>query len=452
MIMATQATNKTSLARIAATSLLLSMSLAACNKSTTQARPAYSSDATKAGRTAATAANKAEKALAKQNFALAVTEAELAVAAMPRDAGYRTLLGRAYLAAGRFASAETTFSDALALDPQQGRAALSLALAQIALGRTDAARDAITTYQTIISPADRGLALALAGDPDSAIALLEATVRASQSDARVRQNLALSYALAGRWQDAKLMASYDVAPDMLSKRIMDWAQFARPNSASDQVASLLGVTPVFDPGQPTRLALVPTSPEPQALAIVEPAPEVVEAETAPVAIAAVEPEPVRQAPVDFPIEFATFSGVQFGPRAEIVQPLPVSYAKVARTAPVAAKKPAVVAAAPRPALRGAYVVQIGAYANAQQVEDAWSRAAKRFAALGRFEPTTSIFQPRAGAARYHRLAIGGFGTAQEAASLCRDLKAQGGQCFVRTTAGDAPLQWASRANTQVASR
>lgn len=449
--MATQATNKTSLARIAATSLMLSMSLAACNKSTTQARPSFTSESGKASRVAASAAGKAEKALAKRNFAGAVSEAELAVAAMPRDAGYRTVLGRAYLAAGRFASAETTFSDALALDPQQGRAALSLALAQIALGRTDAARDTITTYQEIISSADRGLALALAGDPDSAIALLEATVRASQSDAQVRQNLALSYALAGRWQDAKLMASYDVAPDMLSRRIMDWAQFARPNAASDQVASLLGVTPVFDPGQPTRLALVQPTAEPQALAAATPQPIVVTSQPEPVALASATVEPAQQAPVDFPIEFATFSGVQFGPRAEIVQPLPVSYAQVARTAPVAAKRPAPVVAQ-RPALRGDYVVQIGAYANAQQVEDAWGRAAKRFAALGRFEPTTSIFQPRPGAARYHRLAIGGFGSAQEAASLCRDLKAQGGQCFVRTTAGDAPLQWASRANTRIASR
>src|SRR5690606_6899430 len=102
-----------------------------------------------------------------------------------------------------------------------------------------------------------------------AIDLLEAMVRASQSDAQVRQNLALSYALAGRWQEAKLMASYDLAPDMVSKRIMEWAQFARPASASDQVASLLGVTPVADPGQPVRLALVA---QPEALAFVDPAP------------------------------------------------------------------------------------------------------------------------------------------------------------------------------------
>src|SRR5690606_32736039 len=111
-------------------------------------------------------------------------------------------------------------------------------------------------------------------------------------------------------------------PDMVSKRIMEWAQFARPASASDQVASLLGVTPVADPGQPVRLALVA---QPEALAFVDPAPAAstaarlpVEEAAAPVAIAAAAP--IK--PANFPIEFATFSGVQFAPLQEVVQPIP----------------------------------------------------------------------------------------------------------------------------------
>jgi hypothetical protein len=34
--------------------------------------------------------------------------------------------------------------------------------------------------------------------------------------------------------------------------MMQWLTFARPTNAYDQVASLLGVTPVQDGGQPVR--------------------------------------------------------------------------------------------------------------------------------------------------------------------------------------------------------
>ena len=89
---------------------------------------------------AATAAKKAAKALTKQKLERAIALAEIAVGLQPRDAGYRLLLGQAYLASGRFQSAETSFIDTLTLDPERERAALNLALTQIALGKGDAAR------------------------------------------------------------------------------------------------------------------------------------------------------------------------------------------------------------------------------------------------------------------------------------------------------------------------
>ena len=48
---------------------------------------------------------------------------------------------------------------------------------------------------------------------------------------RPAQNLALSLALAGRWQEAKTVVAVDVAPDEVDERIMQWAAFARPQSA-----------------------------------------------------------------------------------------------------------------------------------------------------------------------------------------------------------------------------
>ncbi|MFX6040683.1 hypothetical protein ABTE96_22175, partial [Acinetobacter baumannii] len=81
--------------------------------------------------------------------------------------------------------------------PDDGRAALSLALAQIATGNWEGARATITAHANHIAPADRGLAIALAGDPAGAVDILTAAARAPEADAKTRQNLALALALAG---------------------------------------------------------------------------------------------------------------------------------------------------------------------------------------------------------------------------------------------------------------
>ncbi|WP_136163691.1 SPOR domain-containing protein [Sphingomonas flavalba] len=450
---------------------------------------------------------RAEKALAAKNADKAIAFAEAAVSASPRDADLRTLLGRGYLAAGRLLSAETAFSDALTLDGGQGRAALNLALVQTALGKTDLARRTIADHAALFTPSDRGLALALAGDVPGAVALLEATIRADSGDARTRQNLALSYALAGRWKEARVMAAYDLTPADADARIIQWSQFVRPSAASDQVASLLGINPVVDAGQPEMLALAPAATPakpPAMLAQARPAPMIVAvtaaasavAETAqavalaPVAPSAVAPEapaPVpglmlAAAPAAEPVasvvpaetaapaisetRLAAYAGVTFAPRAEVVQALPASYtayqpqSRAALYAPqriavaqVATRvaRPAVqrAAYAPRSA-NGRYVVQLGAFSSAARLEAGWDRAVRRFGLLGDYTPSSTTFVR---ASTYHRLSVGGFETRAEAVALCEKLHAAGGKCFVRTTAGDAPLQWARRnTGAQLASR
>ena len=49
---------------------------------------------------------------------------------------------------------------------------------------------------------------------------------------------------------------------------------------------------------------------------------------------------------------------------------------------------------------------------------------------------------------FYRLSVGGFASRAEASELCRQVKAKGGDCFVRGVAGDAPMQWVSRAKGQ----
>jgi len=377
-------------------------------------------------------AARAEKALAKKKVAEAVAAAEAAVAIAPRDAALRMLLGRAYLESGRFQSAAASFADALSLDQTRGGAALSLALARIGLGDQSAARAVLDEHGSRIPAGDRGLAIALAGDPASGVALLEAEVRAGGSDAKTRQNLALAYALAGRWPEAKLMASYDLDPATLAQRIMDWSRFTREQQASAQVASLLGVAPGADPGLPVQLALVDTRPARLAEAAPPPPPPVKMEEpivAQPVAIAAV----VSAAPAG--------PSVQFAPSAPVVQaaPVPAPVFVTAKSAPAPARVQPLLFERPT---GGRFVVQVGAYDSVGVAEHAWSRLTQRVAGLRGFDP--SIATVARGGATFHRLSVSGFSTRSVAVSFCERLRARGGQCFVREMAGDTPLQWARR--------
>jgi cell division septation protein DedD len=90
-----------------------------------------------------------------------------------------------------------------------------------------------------------------------------------------------------------------------------------------------------------------------------------------------------------------------------------------------------------------FVVQIGAFRTPDQVEHAWAELNRRFGFIAGFEPlSTQVQLP--GKGTFHRLSISGFDSQAAAANACRTIKAQGGACFVRGSAGDAPVQWASR--------
>src|SRR4029078_13620117 len=114
-------------------------------------------------------ATRAVGALNSENFPLAIQYAEKAVAQTPRDAGFRMLLGNAYFGAGRFASAEQAFKDALSLYPEQPGIMLKLALVEIAQGKTDEALAFLDVAKVALDPANYGLAIALAGHANEAI-------------------------------------------------------------------------------------------------------------------------------------------------------------------------------------------------------------------------------------------------------------------------------------------
>ncbi|MEO7814675.1 MAG: tetratricopeptide repeat protein [Sphingomicrobium sp.] len=414
-------------------------------------------------------ATRAQAALEAGDYATAVSLAERAVGNTPNDAGFRALLGGAYFGAGRFASAETAYRDSLSLMDNQPQVVLKLALVTIAQGKNDAALALLEQSRSLLDPSDYGLALALAGQPQAAVAALDAAARETGADARVRQNLALAHALSGNWDQAREVASQDVAADQVDARIQQWMTFAKPAKASDQVASLTGISPAAsDPGQPVRLALAqPKSDvrmaeaEPAAVAPVaaEPAPPMVEEVAAAEPVAAPAPY-VEPAPA--PVVVAE---VAPSPVVAVEQVREIVAAAVAPVAPRPAIKAHRVAAAAKPGLspraasfsearlpvrRAVFarptgnsnsVVQLGAYSSRASVSAAWARVAAKYPTLRGFKPGTARFDGPAGIV--YRLSVSGFASQGHAQTMCSALKRSGGACFVRSVAGERPVQMAS---------
>ncbi len=270
--------------KVAASSLVIGVTMVSCKPAAV--RPVSASAAApKSEEGAAKLYARAQAEVQQGRLAEALALAERVVELAPRDTGYRMLLADLYLKNGRFVSAEAAYGDVLSLDPANSRAGLTRALAMIGQGKNGEAVIELDRLASSASPADVGLALALAGQPQRAIEVLEPAARAAEANGRVRQNLALSYALSGDWQKAKIVASQDLSAGDLEKRLQQWASLANPTAPWTQVAAVLGATPVEDAGMPVRLALAPAAPA-QAYAEAQvPA----AAEAAPVQAAAVQP-------------------------------------------------------------------------------------------------------------------------------------------------------------------
>ena len=457
----------------------LSMTIAAC------ATPQVQGDLVKRTGDDMGLASKAAIALVGKDYPTAISFAERAVAKTPDDAGLRGLLGNTYFAGGRFASAEAAYKDALSLYSEQPQVILKLVLAEIAQGKTNDALNMLDATRGSLPAADFGLALALAGRADEAVDVLQSAARDNGANARVRQNLALAYALTGDWTQARTVAAQDVPANQLDARIQQWMRLAKPQRASDQVASLVGVTPVADAGMPVQLALVKTDTRlAQAAPVAAPAPVKAAAQAAAPALAPVQ----VQAPAPQTAELVLPPVPPVPQFAEAVPPAPPPPNPVRRAAakPAATPAPQVIeAASPAPVttmlltaaashIKAAFdnfitpkarpavarkaparvqqasvrrgnstaVVQLGAYGSPERVAAAWSSTARKFGALKGYMPVSAKFDSARGTV--YRLSVKGFASADEAKNLCVALRRSGGSCFVRSVAGDAPVQYASR--------
>jgi Flp pilus assembly protein TadD len=336
----------------------------------------------------------AEAALAESDAPAAISFAELAVRANPADVNARRALARYYLAAGRFRAAAEAYDDLVAIDPGSTDARLKQGVALLAAGRTAAGVAVIEASGAPV--ADRGLALALAGEVGPAVVLLDDAARMPGAGARVRQNLALAQALAGRWTQARIIASQDLSPADLDARLRAWASLAAGDAASRTRAFLAVDAAPSDAGRPAELAYR-RSGEPQPVMVAEaaPAPKLAAAESAAPAFVTIR----RVAPPDL-----------------------------------------------RPATEGGrWVVQLGAFPDEGARADSWRRMRSDVADLANFQPIlTRATLPNRGT--FHRLAVGNFEKRRGAVDLCLALRAEGRSCFVRRqpTTEAAPIRMASR--------
>lgn len=381
-------------------------------------------------------AQQSRDALGKGQTGRAIALAEAAVQADGRNAGLRVLLANAYLRAGRFESARQTYADAIELGDDSAKAALGLVLSDLAMGRNSAALDTITTYGDVLPAADLGLALAMAGQNQRGIDVLTDAIRRGQNVPKVRQNLALAYALSGMWAEARIMAGQDVPADQVDARIQSWAAMARPEDARRRVASLLGAPLVGDSGQPQALALAhaPAAEPAKALAA---APH---AELPPVAASA---PAAAAAPAAAPYPSGALARIDLAPAAAalapravlpkmvsipVVQPLPAHAVRPAAS-PVRmaqAKRPTL-AAAPAHAL-GSHLVQLGAFNSEETAHRAWKHFVARNPNLAGHPSLITKVSVRG--QNFWRVQAAGFAGQAPARTLCGSLRAHGGACLV----------------------
>ena len=415
---------------------------------------------------AAKSADQARAALEAGKVAKAIGLAEAAVAGRPRDASYRALLGQAYLSDGRFSSAASALTEAMELGATDTNTIIALTLAQIAQGKSAEAISLLQAHRDTVPASDVGLALALAGDSEGSIYVLTDAARAPDASARTRQNLALAFALSGRWAQAQILASQDLSPAKLEARMMEWSKLAETPNAQLRVASLIGTKAQQDAGMPVRLAL--SNFDETQMAATAPAVELASADPAPVAAYAPPPPLLADASrairsVELPMPERTADGVV--PVTELPQPKAAAEVIMADAAPYRAAPRVAGEGRIRPAQQQAlelatvlipkamafnakkpdgWAVQLGAYDSLGIAKEKWGSLKKRNGVLANF-PASSHAATVKGRT-FYRLTVNGLATRADANNLCRELKAHGQTCFIRAMGGSEGIQWAAKAS------
>lgn len=292
------------------------------------------------------------------------------------------------LASGRFAEAAALNAAVLADAPDNSRAQLGYALAQLGLGQTEqaAARLRALAANSDAPDPDVGLALALAGEAAEGVAILEQAASRPGADARTRQNLALALALADDWRTARTLVERDAGRARATRQLTRWAVWAAL-PPQDRLAGFLGVVPERGPAAFAHADFAHAEP--------------------PLYLAAVQAEN-SEAPAS--VELAAASQTEAAAVA-VNRPAPQPPAE----APVAA----------RPRETG-WVVQLAAFRHTENLESGWQRLQARYPSLlSRYTPKMTRGQ------EWNRLSVGAFTAREDAVAECKTLRRRGVDCFAR---------------------
>jgi Flp pilus assembly protein TadD len=405
-----------------------------------------------------------------------VAAAERAVAKAPRDVAARLKLGQSYLAAGRYSSAAASFEDAVSLGDQTPSTALRMALSYMGAGRNVEAVTLLQQWRDAIPAGDYGLALALAGQPAQAVAILTEAIKQGENTPKARQNLAYAYALGGRLREARVIAAQDVPADQLEARISDWALQGSIGSQQSRLAAMLGTPLRSDPGRPAALALAAPSAAPAFAAnVMAPPPSAAQGGELPALEGSARPmapvfaqEELQAPPAPEPVahrepaSLATVapaapllpeqaermpSGLRFvanavmqdiaGHTESSTQPaaapvriaalaLPARPARAPSAIASASAKAAPAKAAPARAAAGSHAVQLGSFLSEESARRAWDIYLSRDPSLRDRE--LRITQAVVNGRRYWRVAAAGY-DALAARNMCSAVRSRGRDCL-----------------------
>jgi len=208
-----------------------------------------------------------------------------------------------------------------------------------------------------------------------------------------------------------------------------------PEAFTTRVATLLGVQPQVDPGQPQMLALA-NHPSVDMLAAAEVDEPVAEVPQSDFAFAAELP-PVDATAAASDRADASLADAGLAPSAgglrfvsnEVIQDTP---APASKPAPAHTKQ----SPAPASLARGGdYNVQLGSYFSMSDANEAWKLFQKRYPELGDAERV--ITKARVNGKIYYRVAAAGFAKAS-AQSMCRTVKGKGGGCIAYASSRPLP--------------
>jgi Flp pilus assembly protein TadD len=157
--------------------------------------------------------------------------ADAALLAKPNDATVVAEVGKVRLASGQLPNAVALLQRAVELDAADWKSRSALGVAYDRLGESAKAEE---TYRAAleISPNNpvvlNNLALSrvLANDLPGARDLLQRAVATSRSDVRVRQNLALLYALSGNMAQAEALTLQDLPPELARATLAYYRELA----------------------------------------------------------------------------------------------------------------------------------------------------------------------------------------------------------------------------------